>query len=31
MAKEAGTSTREYLEAFAILEKFWADSSLGVS
>jgi hypothetical protein len=31
MAKEAGLSTHEYLEAFAILERFWAGSSLGVS
>lgn len=31
MAKEAGLSTQEYLEAFGILERFWTASSLGVS
>ena len=28
MAEEAGLSTREYLEAFAILERFWDEHSL---
>jgi hypothetical protein len=29
MAEEAGLSTREYLEAFAILERFWDEHALG--
>ena len=29
MAAEAGLSTREYLEAFAILERFWTTLGLG--
>jgi hypothetical protein len=29
MAAEAGLSTTAYLEAFAILERFWTDHGLG--
>ena len=29
MAAEAGLSTTDFLEAFAILERFWATQSLG--
>jgi hypothetical protein len=30
MADEAGISTRAYLEAFAILERYWTENSLGL-
>ncbi len=30
MAEEAGISTRDYLAAFAILDRFWTDHSLGI-
>lgn len=29
MAAEAGLSTKDYLEAFAILERFWTTHGLG--
>ncbi len=29
MAEEAGLSTRNYLEAFTMLERYWAENSLG--